>query len=249
MSSPDLRIALIRKFDASQWALMFEVQDGAGFGWSRRADALAFNLWPSRGLELWGMEIKSNRGDWLNELKNPAKADVMFKFCDRFYVVADGENIVHKGEVPKTWGLFTFKHGKLFEDVKAPKLKPKPLSRSFIASLLRRAQTGKVSRDEIRSELAQAKEEGRHSMERKVSQAEADLHRLQKHVDIFEKASGIRIGEWEERCQQQGEAVKFLVAGGLNGTGKRIETLKQSLDSIRDDIGKVLTELKSGEVL
>ena len=66
---------LTKRFPPGQYALLKEVRDAAGFHARNSADGIAMNLWPSRGLELNGLEIKSGRGDWLKEYKNPQKAE------------------------------------------------------------------------------------------------------------------------------------------------------------------------------
>src|SRR5438876_1169784 len=69
------------------------------------ADALAMSLWPSRGLELHGFEIKASRADWRTELRNPETADEIATRCDRWWIVAGSADIVTDGELPPTWGL------------------------------------------------------------------------------------------------------------------------------------------------
>ena len=57
---------LSRKYRPPEWAFLVQVKNGVG--WTRKdrtADALAMSLWPSRGLELHGFELKSRRSDWL----------------------------------------------------------------------------------------------------------------------------------------------------------------------------------------
>lgn len=59
MNADAIRHALRQKFPAQEYALFFEVRSATGFpGRLRSADALAMSLWPSRGLELHGFEIK-----------------------------------------------------------------------------------------------------------------------------------------------------------------------------------------------
>ncbi len=51
-------------------------------------DALAFNAWPSKGNALHGLEIKLSRADWLRELRDPVKSEVMRRQVDKMFVVA-----------------------------------------------------------------------------------------------------------------------------------------------------------------
>lgn len=63
MKTAEIKAALRAKFCAPEWAIMFEVGDGTGASQSRWADAVAMNLWPSRGLQIHGFEIKAHRSD------------------------------------------------------------------------------------------------------------------------------------------------------------------------------------------
>lgn len=92
--------ALRRRYPADSHALLTEVGDGTA---SRYADALVVGLWRSHGFQIEGFEFKTSRADWLRELKNPAKSDPIFKFCDRFWLVTVGQ-IAELGEIPPDWG-------------------------------------------------------------------------------------------------------------------------------------------------
>lgn len=118
-------------------AVFFEVRDSTGFSASRSIDAVTMSLWPSLGLELSGMEIKVSRGDWLRELKNPAKASRTFEYFDYWYLVAP-TSVAHPEEIPTPWGWLAPAGNKLVRMKVAPKnKKPKPIDRKFLAALLR----------------------------------------------------------------------------------------------------------------
>lgn len=121
-------------------AFIAEFRGGTGWERESRADAIAMDLWPSKGLELIGFEIKTSRQDWLNELKNLAKCEPIKQFCDRWYVVYDNQSIVRdwKDKIPEDWGLMYLDYnGKFVVKKESPKLKPKPIDRAFLASLMR----------------------------------------------------------------------------------------------------------------
>lgn len=133
-----IRRGLEKRFDAPAWALFFEVPDGTGRDSTRRADAVALSLYPSRGLEIHGCEVKVNRSDWLRELKKQAeKSAPVQRFCHRWWVVAPpGVVDVELDGLPPTWGLLELgTGGALRAKVKAPVLSPEPVSGSFVASL------------------------------------------------------------------------------------------------------------------
>lgn len=131
---------IARKYPAPEWATTFEVANRTGSA-SRYADAMAFNLWNSRGHALLGFEIKVSRSDWLRELKDPAKSAPIQRFCDRWFVVTE-PGIVKLDELPLTWGLMERKSRGLSVVKDAPKLKPEKLSRDFVAAFCRRVAEG-----------------------------------------------------------------------------------------------------------
>lgn len=132
---------IAKRYPTPEYAVFYEVSSSTGGGANARADALVMSLWPSRGLEMIGIEVKVSRGDWLREKKDPLKSSHIQRFCDRWYLAIDDAEIVKDGELPTTWGLLGPKGGKVVELVKAPKLEPEQMSRAFIASILRNADT------------------------------------------------------------------------------------------------------------
>jgi hypothetical protein len=103
VTSKEVLAALRRRYCLPEWALFTEVQDKTGVE-NRRADAIACNMYESKGLIVVGFEIKVNRSDWLVEAANPEKMATMRKFCNQFYVVAS-EDIVQEKELPEGVGL------------------------------------------------------------------------------------------------------------------------------------------------
>lgn len=74
-----------------EYYVLTEVRNGTGY--SRRegyADVLAMSVWPSRGLEIIGAEVKASRSDWLREKADPQKADKFVKHCHRWYLITAG---------------------------------------------------------------------------------------------------------------------------------------------------------------
>ena len=72
-------------------------------------DALAFNAWPSKGNALYGLEIKLSRADWLRELRDPVKSEVMRKQVDKMFVIAPPGVVCQKkdkGVLGDQWGHY-----------------------------------------------------------------------------------------------------------------------------------------------
>lgn len=87
-----------------EWAFVEHVRNAAGFNANRTIDAMGLSLWPSRGMELHGYEVKTSRADFRREIADPAKMDAFAHVLDRFWIVAP-KGIVPVAELPSSWGL------------------------------------------------------------------------------------------------------------------------------------------------
>ena len=80
-----LREAMSKRWAPPEYAVMWEVGRATGAVTNQRyADAVIMGLWPSRGLELHGVEIKVSRSDWRREAADPMKAEAIAAYCDRW---------------------------------------------------------------------------------------------------------------------------------------------------------------------
>jgi hypothetical protein len=153
--------ALSQWYKPPEWAFLGQVRDGTGASGSRYADAIALNVWPSRGMELHGFEVKTDRGDWLSELRNPAKSCAIQAYCDRWWLVIDRSDIAGLTEIPPTWGLILAQKDGLTFLKEAPRLTSIPFDRAFVASLLRNAAA--ISPEEAQREFKRGVDVGRKS--------------------------------------------------------------------------------------
>lgn len=228
------------KYAPPAWAFFGQVSNGTGFSANRFADAMAMGIWPSRGLELEGFEIKVYRADWLKELKNPKKAEDMAGYCDRWYIVAPNCEIVKPEELPPNWGLYVASGRGLKLVKKSAKLEPEPLDKLFVAALLRRASESMILKSDIKSALEYERERGR-------SESSYELERykdLKKAVEEFKKKSGVRINDWEGG--DIGSAVRVVLKGGVKGEMERLGYIKKSVDRFSKDIGDLISEHAEG---
>lgn len=244
--------ALRHRFRQPEWAILFEVRNRTGFGAvTRTADAIAMSLYPSRGLEIVGIEIKKGRGDWLAELRQPDKSAEIQQYCDRWFVAVSSDHIVGPGELPKTWGLLTPRGSRLIVKVEAPRLKPKPINRAFLASLMRNAHVNNASGAEIQHavEIEREKLRAEHNADRGAERARQgrQFEELNRAVIEFEKASGISIRQaW--RLGQIGQAVKFVVDGGLAASEKELGRVATNAENIAASIRRVLAEAPAAKI-
>jgi len=203
MTTGKINNALREKYKAPEYALMFEVGNKTGFGCNRHADAIAMSLWPSRGLELIGFEVKASRSDWLRELKDPAKAEKIAAFCDRWFIVA-AEGIVKPGEMPVGWGHIEAKGGKLKTIKQAPEKPAAAIDRGFMAAMLRRASEAdeRLLASAVAARTKEIRESHKSEMDIEVGyrtrQMEKQNARLRDVISSFEEASGILLSEYSD---------------------------------------------------
>jgi hypothetical protein len=227
--------ALRDRYPAPAYAFLPQVADGTGASKSRTADALAFSLWPSRGLDLYGFEIKVARSDWTRELADPAKADAICAFCDFWYVVAGKSGIVAEGELPPTWGLIEPRGAKLVCTREAPRLTPRPMTRAFLAAVFRRvaetsagalaAEVATATLERTRAASYQAGfDEAQRIAIRDAKRARDELATLKQTVQEFQNASGLTLDRWHGG-HALGTAVKFVREGGLTRARDEIRAI------------------------
>lgn len=254
----DVIKALKARYAPPQWAFIQQVGDSTGAYTSRHIDALAMGLWPSRGLELIGLEVKVSRGDWRRELRKPDKAEPVARRCDRFYVVAP-KDVVPIAEVPANWGLIeVLPSGKTVQKKEATKLSPEPLTHGFLAAILRRVSLEDPAREaeirmrrEIREDMLKNDLPG--LVKSETTGLRIELGRLRERVESFEKATGVPL----EDHQQMGyygfptgealaRAMLYLAGGGAQKMQWHVETIDRLIEQLKQ-ASAISRELVDGE--
>jgi len=139
------RYSAVNPGNGPRYVVAEHVRNQAGFGGYggdgplRTADAIVVDLWPSTGNAVHGFEVKVSRSDWLTELKDPGKAEAFRPFVHHWWLVVPDAGIV-RNDLPDGWGLLAVgRDGRLRQRIRAPRLKPEPMTASQIAALLRAA--------------------------------------------------------------------------------------------------------------
>lgn len=229
----DVLAALAKRYGASEWTLLTQVGNATGGRANRWADALAMNLWPSRGLHLYGFEIKVSRSDWLRELKRPDKAETIASYCHAWWIVAGEPGIVRLDEVPGSWGLMELRGRGLVAVRPAPMLDhPKEMDRAFVASILRRSTQSMIPRASVQDVIDSARKEGEkageYNRDAMIKTIRGQYERMSQSLEAFEKASGVKIDYYE--AGRQGEAVRLAMALGRAGIASAIEEAQRRLE-------------------
>lgn len=240
------------KFPASEYVLIEEVSDASGFSRSRSLDFMLINLWNSRGLAVTGIERKTNRGDWLKELKQPQKQENHFKYCDFFYLLTDKEGVAKLEEIPLAWGWYHINENGVLKTMKAaPKLNPLPIGKSLMCAMLRRAACKEkfVHVDELQTRINTVAEGiSRRQFDTNKNKADQYDH-LKEVVEKFEEASGIKIaGHWgSDKPKKIGEAVKLILDNDLSSYKESFERLERQAKGVHERISQGLKTLESVE--
>lgn len=197
VTSDHLYDMLRKRYAPPAYAIFGEVANGTGLNIDRYADAVAMSLWPSRGLDIIGFEIKVSRSDLVAELNNPKKSEAIQKYCDRWFIVLSDESLIKEGELPSSWGLMVKRGDRLIAKKEAPQLSPVPLDRVFVASMLRRASE---TQDRVISQaVVRGKEESRQEVEtlrnevHRLNGIARDYESLRHGVEDFEKEVGQKL--------------------------------------------------------
>lgn len=233
MKTPDVSAALRARFCGPEWALFFEVGDATGGRHNRWADAVAINLYPSRGLEINGFEIKVSRSDWLRELKNPEKSAPVQRYCDRWWIVCPPA-VIAPGELPPTWGQYEIRPGgKIQQIIAAPKLAAQPVTRDFVAAMLRRASEVDESlvNAAVGVEIERLRAGDEKRIAREIESRTSRSTELAETIAKIERVSGIKITAWSD-SEEIGRAVKAVMASGALKTYSGVGALREQAKRI-----------------
>ena len=239
IKASDIRAGMAKRWCAPQWAIMWEVGEGTGGASGRYADAVMMSLWPSRGLELHGVEIKVSRSDWKREARDPAKAEAIAKYCDRWWVHTAPGVVDDPSDLPPAWGLREF-DGKAWRTIReAEKTEAVMVSRPFLAAMLRRAddtmrglmsEAMRESREAHHAEIERARATIRDEIERGVERRTASIAKASGKVAAFEAAFGSAVA-WDCNPEAWGRAARAL-ADLKGGFGPLTERLRKAADEI-----------------
>lgn len=244
-------LVLRNKFPAEEYVLLTEVPDNVSAR-NRYLDFMIINLWQSRGLSVIGIERKSNRSDWLNEMKNPKKQENHFKHCDYFYLLTDKEGVAKIEEIPETWGWYHITDKGILKTLKpAPKLQSEQITKVLLCAMLRRAQDkeGFIHKETLKDHIDAKVEEILVSRNIKIEDNSKNYESLLSKVQEFERYSGISIQyNWSKELQGIGEAVNIIKAGCVNSYIEHFKRISEQVKKI--DAGllnkiEVLEQLES----
>ncbi len=240
MTTDELYALLAKRYAYPEYALLPQVRNAAGFGASRTADAIAFSLWPSRGLTITAYELKISRGDWLRERKDPAKAEETAKYCHEIFVVTP-YGLIEPKELPPTWGLLAANKAgtQLRVGCPAAVLQPDPLDPSFVAAVMKRAWDKKPDMAALDAEYKRGRADGAESAANTVATLQGEIGEFCKQITDFEAASGVRFTmAWDKG--DLGRVVAEVLANRNLDPGVQLRRWKTGMQRVMDEIDRAL---------
>lgn len=259
VTASDIKAALMKAYAAPSHRIFFEVSNDTGTRASRWIDAVAVGIWPSTGHEVIGIEIKVSRSDWQREMKEPAKAQTLMRYCTRWYLACP-DGLVKPDELPATWGMLVLKDGAIKTKVTAKLLEPDPLTPGFMMAVLRNANAVDMS---LVQRLVDERDAARQSqfderLQRELKYRASDLDGRRKAVEEVRAKLLAITGEdptnWVFDPESLGAAYRLLKLSGLHkqsGWGTEIpgiiEQLGRAQEALTSLHGK-FSDLQKGRV-
>lgn len=239
--------AIADKFRKDGFLVAFEVRDSTGALAGRSADAIAIHQWPSRLWAIHGFEIKVSRSDLARELANPKKADVMWHYCD-YWWLAVPQGLVSDRDVPEGWGIFTVGDD-TYRALRKPSFhKATMFDRGFMMSFARRI--GDLNAPHVEAQIARQQ---RHfdskvdeAVERRTRSLREDLEKKTRWIADFEEALGQRFHDvtWENPQKLSAQLQLARMIGGdrygssLGQIERTMETLLARIKGFREELEK-----------
>ncbi len=251
--------ALRKKYDdgAFSYAFLEQVANGTGLKANRHADAIAVQLWESRGLNITGFEIKVSRQDWIKEMKHPDKAEPIAQYCHYWYLVVGDESLVQFGELPATWGLMVPHTKGTLKIVKEAPLNtnPKPVDLVFLCAVLRQTQNQLTDKAKLLLEYQRGFNEGkREGIENTKNDADywkKELDIQYKKIKDFETISGVGLGSWRWNNADSvkiAQAVKIVLDGTYLENLRELKRMQNIAQMICENLAESIKKLEEKPV-
>lgn len=241
-------------------------------GWhSQHVDAVVVGAWESREAAILGFEIKASRASWLQELKDPYKAEGAALFCDAWYILAD-QDVVRPEEMPKNWGLYVPRKGRLTLEKPAASIPPKELGREALFSILKEfmLQVNSTSaKTTLKRQYELGRQAGKTEAGRLFKQVLQDLRDDQKPEELERLRRFLAMGPFELRpdrvklmeelfqsftqwnsiapTESAIKAVKFLSENGTGELSRELLHVRSKLEALLESVDESVHNLKAME--
>lgn len=220
-----------------------QVRNGTGHTYRiRTADALIVETWASRGIGFTGVEYKRSRADWLSELKAPAKAEEIGKYC-KYWVVLAPAGLIDVDEVPELWGLWEIHdNAKIKVKKRAPLRKYRDPTTEFVCSILRANHDYDPSygHDWAKEQAMRTRIEG--EFEHRIERISSERDKIQASVREFESRTGLSMLWGVDGSIEDAKAMLNYLRQPDQFT-KRINRQRAELKAMLDSIDKIMEKI------
>lgn len=245
MKAADIRAALRKRYAQPECAIVFEVAQGTGLHARRHLDAVAMELWPSRGLSLHGIEIKVSMADFKKERADPTKAEEIARFCDYFWIAAP-KGLISIGELPAAWGLIEISPGGRVSYPKAAtKTEAHDGGRLFLAALLRAASRS-IDTDEVDAMMAartlQLQEQFQERVDREARRLTEGRNNHAERWRALAEHLGVDPDSWS-MPGDIGPAVKLVMTSGIARSWHGIRDLHKTVGEFHGRLAAAVDEM------
>jgi len=223
MTAADVCAAILTTWPANhdnrpRYVTAFEVNNGAGFSYTRTLDAVVIDTWPYKGFTISGYEVKVSSGDMRRELQDTTKFQGFANLLD-YYSIAAPPGIVKLAMLPANWGLYEVQKDGTLRAKRKPLMlhdgsDMKTTTRSFMVAFTRSLVTRSLSREAERAARAEGFREGEASTKYDLARLQREKERFEKVFAEFQEASGLDLRHAYSGVEL-GEAVKLVMKGGL----------------------------------
>jgi hypothetical protein len=235
--------ALANHHSGSEWAFLAQVRNQTGFERNTRtADAIAFSLWPSRGLYATGYEVKVTRQDLRKELADPRKAEEIARFCKLWFIAAP-EGICRPEDLPLPWGLVEVKEAGRLKWTKpaVPNEHAMEPTWRFVCAVMRSASEASVPAITFQEQLETAKTEiekkAKENEGYELKRARENLEKANHRIAAFESKSGVKLDRYSDYFAEEiGDAVALLRQMNNSTPMHQLLELKGHAEKIARDI-------------
>ena len=242
----------------TRYVVAFEVRDRAGFQARRALDAVVIDSWPSSGLQIHGLEIKVSASDLRRELQDIEKSGRFHEHLDLFSIAAP-KGVVKLDLLPEKWGLYQLTDDGTLKARRKPlalhDTNKRPVDRSFAVAFARALASRGADQRVLRSEYDRGFKAGENAAGTDLRLLRREKERWEESRKRFEESSGLNLDEWRWTGEKIGEAVRFVLDGGLNGVvrgshglhdlAKKTQALAEAFDEVREQLGPSVEERAS----
>lgn len=236
ITESDIAKRLSRRYPSPAWAFLSRVRRGTGYSTAiTTADAIAMSLFPSRGFEIHGFEIKVSKNDWKKELSDPYKAEQIQSFCHRWWIVVPDKDIITLSEVPQNWGVIVAKKNGNSVLKDAPLLTPEIIDYPFLGAIFRNLTECYIHKDDFNEEVEKKRMDWERFDGRELQEIKKEILKFKE----FEEVSGLRIVDYSDHHKKIAKVVKLVM--DMDGD------LRWKFENLHDYASKIVDALKGME--